>query len=165
MSFTAQRASRVENTSAGDDQRIAPIEDPFGGRRLLHTMLRVSDLDISVAFYTGPLRMRLFRREDYHEGRFTLAFVGYGDEATSAVIELTHNWDTSEYRHGTGFGHIALGVQDAKAACEALAKQGVKVIRPAGPMTYSSPDRSDIEVIAFISDPDGYRIELIETEN
>lgn len=137
----------------------------LAGARLVHTMLRVTDLERSIAFYTGPLGMTLFRTEDYPEGRFTLAFVGYGSEATSAVIELTHNCDTTEYQRGNGFGHIALGVRDAKAACEALAQQGVKIIRPAGPMTHSSPDRSDKEVIAFISDPDGYRIELIETAN
>ncbi len=165
MNSTTRCAGRDENMCANDDQRAMAVDDPFSGRRLLHAMLRVGDLDRSVAFYTGPLRMRLFRREDYPEGRFTLAFVGYGDEATSAVIELTHNWDIGEYRHGTGFGHIALCVRDAKATCEALAKQGVKIVRPAGPMTYSSPDRSNIEVIAFISDPDGYRIELVETEN
>ncbi len=125
-------------------------------------MLRVGNLDRSVAFYTGPLGMTLFRREDYPKGRFTLAFVGYGDEADASVIELTHNWDTRSYDHGNGYGHIALAVRDAKAACEVLALQGVTVTRPAGATTHSSPDRSVPEVIAFILDPDGYRIELIE---
>jgi len=138
---------------------------PGIGARLVHTMLRVTDLDRSVAFFTGPLGMTLFRREDYPEGRFTLAFVGYGSEATGAVIELTWNWDKTAYERGTGYGHIALGVSDAAAACARLAGEGVKILRPAGPMTFASPDRSEVEVIAFIEDPDGYRIELIEDRN
>lgn len=132
--------------------------------RIMHTMLRVTDLDRSLAFYTGPLGMTLFRTEDYPEGRFTLAFVGYGSEATGAVIELTHNWDAGEYARGNAYGHIALAVLDAAAACGQLEAQGVKIVRPAGPMTFSSPDRTTPEVIAFIQDPDGYRIELIEVK-
>lgn len=131
--------------------------------RIIHTMLRVSDLGRSLTFYVDTLGMTLFRREEYPTGRFTLAFVGFGSEANSAVIELTHNWDTSRYERGNGYGHIALGVSDAYAACAALAAKGAKVVRPAGPMSNSSPDRSDVEIIAFIEDPDGYRIELIET--
>jgi len=131
--------------------------------RIVHTMIRVTDLERSIAFYTGPLGMTLFRTERYPQGRFTLAFVGYGSEQSSAVIELTHNWDTSEYQHGDAYGHIALGVRDAAAVCRALEAQGVKIIRQAAPMTFSSPDRTGVEVIAFLADPDGYRIELIET--
>lgn len=142
----------------------APATSPaLANVRILHTMVRVADLERSIRFYTGPLGMTLFRTEDYPEGRFTLAFVGYGSEATSAVIELTHNWDTSDYQRGNAFGHIALAVPDATAACQSLEAQGVTIVRAAGPMTFSSPDRTDTEVIAFIEDPDGYRIELIET--
>lgn len=130
--------------------------------RILHTMLRVADLERSLAFYTGVLGMTMFRREDYPAGRFTLAFVGFGTEATSAVIELTHNWEIGEYAIGDAYGHIALGVADAAASCAALAAKGVKIVRPAGPMSNASPDRDDVEVIAFVEDPDGYRIELIE---
>lgn len=131
--------------------------------RIIHTMLRVSDLDRSLAFYVDVLGMTLFRREEYPEGRFTLAFVGFGSEESSAVIELTWNWDISAYDRGNGWGHIALGVADAAAACDAFAAKGAKIVRPAGPMSNASPDRDDIEVIAFLEDPDGYRIELIET--
>jgi lactoylglutathione lyase len=130
--------------------------------RLLHTMLRVADMQRSIAFYTQQLGMTLFRTERYPEGRFTLAFVGYDSEETSAVIELTHNWDTKIYEPGTGYGHIALAMRDTVAVCDELEARGVKIVRKAGPMTFSSPDRSDVEVIAFIEDPDGYRIELIE---
>ncbi len=130
--------------------------------RIAHTMLRVANLDRSLAFYTNVLGMTLFRREDYPAGRFTLAFVGYGTEATSAVIELTYNWDVGGYAKGDAYGHIALGVGDAAASCAAFAAKGAKVVRPVGPMSNVSPDRSSVEVIAFIEDPDGYRIELIE---
>lgn len=130
--------------------------------RIIHTMLRVTELNRSLAFYTDTLGMTLFRREDYPAGRFTLAFVGYGSEASSAVIELTHNWDVASYDRGDAWGHIAIGVRDAYAVCEALAAKGVRVIRPAGPMTNRSPDRQDVEIIAFVEDPDGYRIELVE---
>lgn len=124
--------------------------------QMLHTMIRVGDLDKSIAFYTGLLGMTLLRRTDYPEGRFTLAFVGYGDETSNTVLELTHNWDTPSYDLGTGFGHVALGVPDIHATCEQLAKAGAKITRPPGPMKHGST------VIAFIEDPDGYKIELIE---
>lgn len=130
--------------------------------RILHTMIRVSNLDRSLAFYKGVLGMTLFRREDYPGGRFTLAFVGYGDEASSAAIELTHNWDIDNYSHGSGYGHVAIGVPDVVAACAVLEMFGVRIVRPAGPMSSISPQRRTAEVIAFIEDPDGYRIELID---
>jgi len=124
--------------------------------RLLHTMLRVGDLERSLAFYTDVLGMRLLRRKDYPDGRFTLAFVGYGDESDTSVLELTHNWDTSSYEIGTGYGHIALGVEDIHATCEAMAAKGGRVVRPPGPMKHGST------VIAFVEDPDGYKVELIQ---
>lgn len=124
--------------------------------RMLHTMIRVGNLDRSIDFYTRLLGMTLLRRTDYPEGRFTLAFVGYGEEASNTVIELTHNWDTEAYDLGNGFGHIALGVPDIYVACEVLAANGAKITRPPGPMKHGST------VIAFIEDPDGYKIELIE---
>ena len=139
----------------------APVPG-FKSARLLHTMLRVGDLDRSIAFYTRQFGMTLFRTERHPQGRFTLAFVGYGSEKTSAVIEFTHNWDPKTYQPGTGYGHIALAVRDAAAACDQLEARGVKIIRKAGPMTFCSSDRSNAEVIAFVEDPDGYRIELIE---
>ena len=123
--------------------------------RLLHTMIRVGDLDRSLAFYCDVLGMQLLRRQDYPAGRFTLAFVGYGEEAHHTVLELTHNWDTAHYELGDAFGHIAIGVEDAYAACERIKQQGGKVVREAGPMQHGST------VIAFVEDPDGYRIELI----
>ena len=125
--------------------------------RLLHTMIRVRDLEKSIDFYTRLLGMTLLRRTDYPGGRFTLAFVGYGDEASTAVIELTHNWDQAEpYTIGSGFGHLAIGVPDIAAACDRLAAAGVPIPRPPGPMKHGGT------VIAFAEDPDGYRIELIE---
>ena len=124
--------------------------------RLLHTMLRVGDLDKSLAFYTEVLGMRLLRRNDYPEGKFTLAFVGYQDEADGTVIELTYNWGVEGYEIGTGYGHIALAVDDAHAACADIKSRGGKVTREAGPMKGGST------VIAFVEDPDGYKIELIE---
>ncbi|UXY15876.1 lactoylglutathione lyase [Chitiniphilus purpureus] len=124
--------------------------------RLLHTMLRVGNLDRSLAFYTQVLGMRLLRRKDYPEGRFTLAFVGYGEERDTTVIELTHNWDTSRYELGTGYGHIAIEVEDAYAACVAVRAKGGRVTREAGPMKHGST------VIAFVEDPDGYKIEFIQ---
>lgn len=126
--------------------------------RLLHTMLRVGDLDRSIAFYTETLGMRLLRRQDYAEGRFTLAFVGYQPESEGAVVELTHNWDTASYELGNAFGHLAIGVTDAAAACERIRAAGGKVVREAGPMKHGST------VIAFVEDPDGYKIELIERD-
>ena len=124
--------------------------------RILHTMLRVGDLERSLRFYTEVLGMRLLRRQDYPEGRFTLAFVGYGDESETAVLELTHNWDTPGYEPGTGFGHVAIAVDDAAAACNEIRARGGQVIREAGPMKHGTT------VIAFVADPDGYKIELIE---
>ncbi|MCT0200120.1 lactoylglutathione lyase [Synechococcus sp. CS-1325] len=124
--------------------------------RLLHTMVRVGDLERSLAFYTEVLGMTLLRRRDYPEGRFTLAFVGYGEESHNSVIELTHNWDTSSYEIGTGYGHIALGVEDITTTCDAIAGKGGRVVRQPGPMKHGST------VIAFVEDPDGYRIELIQ---
>ncbi|HSF47423.1 MAG TPA: lactoylglutathione lyase [Burkholderiales bacterium] len=124
--------------------------------RILHTMLRVGDLERSIKFYTDVLGMRVLRRKDYPDGRFTLAFVGYGDESEHAVLELTHNWDTSKYDLGTGYGHIALAVDDAYAACEQVKQRGGKVTREAGPMKYGG------SVIAFVEDPDGYKIEFIQ---
>ena len=124
--------------------------------RILHTMIRVGHLDRSLAFYTEVLGMRLLRRSDYPEGRFTLAFVGYGDESEGAVIELTHNWDTPSYELGNAFGHIALEVDNAYKACEQIKAKGGKVTREAGPMKHGTT------VIAFVQDPDGYKIELIQ---
>jgi lactoylglutathione lyase len=125
--------------------------------RMLHTMVRVLDLEKSIDFYTRLLGMTLLRRKDYESGRFTLAFVGYGEESRHAVIELTHNWDQKEpYTIGSGFGHMAIGVPDIYGVCEKLAKEGVKIPRPPGPMKHGG------SVIAFIEDPDGYKIELIE---
>ncbi len=127
--------------------------------RLLHTMLRVLDMDASIDFYTRLLGMKLLRRNDYEGGRFTLAFVGYGDESDTAVLELTHNWDQTEpYSVGTGYGHIALGVPDIYGTCEKLEADGVKITRPPGPMKHGST------VIAFIEDPDGYKVELIQAK-
>ena len=124
--------------------------------RILHTMLRVGDLERSLRFYTEVLDMRLLRRKDYPEGKFTLAFVGYGDEADTAVIELTHNWGVGKYELGNAYGHIAIAVDDAYKACEEVKRRGGKVTREAGPMKHGTT------VIAFIEDPDTYKIELIE---
>ena len=127
------------------------------GQQLLHTMIRVFDLNKSIDFYTRHLGMKLLRRKDYPTGEFTLAFVGYGDEIDHSVIELTHNWGQKEpYAIGTGFGHLAVSVSDIYATCETLAKEGIKIPRPPGPMKHGG------SVIAFIEDPDGYKIELIE---
>ena len=123
--------------------------------RLLHTMLRVGNLEHSIEFYTRVLGMNLLRQKDYPDGKFTLAFVGYGDESDHTVIELTHNWDTQSYDLGEGYGHIAIEVDDVYAAVEELQTRGGKVIRPAGPMNAGTT------IIAFIEDPDGYQIELI----
>jgi lactoylglutathione lyase len=123
--------------------------------RILHTMLRVGDLDRSVTFYTEVLGMKLLRQKDYPDGRFTLAFVGYGDESEHTVIELTHNWDTDAYEIGTGYGHIALEVDDVYKATEEIGGRGGRVIREAGPMNAGTT------IISFIEDPDGYPIELI----
>ncbi len=126
--------------------------------RVLHTMLRVRNLEKSIDFYTRLLGMKLLRRTDYSGGKFTLAFVGYGDEVNNTVIELTHNWEQVEpYDLGAGFGHIAIGVSDINTTCEKLASEGVNIPRAPGPMMHGTT------VIAFIEDPDGYKIELIET--
>lgn len=124
--------------------------------RILHTMLRVGDLERSLAFYTEVLGMKLLRRHDYPEGKFTLAFVGYQDEQSGAVIELTYNWGVEKYDLGAGFGHIAIEVEDAYQACERVKQKGGKVVREAGPMKHGST------VIAFVEDPDGYKIEFIQ---
>ena len=124
--------------------------------RMLHTMLRVGDLDQSIAFYTEVLGMQLLRRKDYTTGRFTLAFLGYGPESEQTVLELTHNWDTSSYEHGEAYGHIALGVEDIRSTCAAISSKGGRVVREPGPMKHG------LTVIAFVEDPDGYKVELIE---
>ena len=124
--------------------------------RMLHTMIRVTNLENSIAFYCDVLGMKLLRRHDFESGRFTLAFVGYGDEATHTVIELTHNWDTESYDLGDGYGHVALGVEDVYAACDEVRRRGGNVVRDAGPM------KGGTRVIAFVEDPDGYKIELVE---
>lgn len=123
--------------------------------RLLHTMLRVGDLDRSISFYTETLDMKLLRKKDYPDGRFTLAFVGYGDESDNTVIELTHNWDTDKYDLGEGYGHIAIEVDDVYKATDMIRQRGGKIIRDAGPMNAGTT------IIAFVEDPDGYPIELI----
>ena len=125
--------------------------------RLLHTMLRVRDLDASLRFYTGLLGMKELRRRDVPEGRYTLVFVGYGDEASQAVIELTYNYGRTDYVMGDAFGHLAIGVPDVYAACDRLRAAGARIVREPGPVQFGTTP------IAFIEDPDGYRIELIQT--
>ena len=143
-----------EATKAANKPGAGDATDKF---RLLHTMIRVKDLDKSIDFYSRHLGMKVFHRKDYPSGEFTLVFLGYGDEATSTVIELTHNWGQAEaYDLGDGFGHIAIGVPDIYGTCEELEKAGVKIPRPPGPMKHGG------SVIAFVEDPDGYKIELIE---
>ena len=133
---------------------------PSGDFRFLHTMIRVLDLDASIDFYTRLLGMKLLSRKDYPSGEFTLAFVGYGDERDHTVVELTHNWGRTEpYDLGDGFGHLAIGVPDIYGTSERLAAEGVKIPRPPGPMKHGG------SVIAFIEDPDGYKIELIERKS
>ncbi len=124
--------------------------------RILHTMLRVTDLDAAIDFYTNIFGMQLLRKTDFPDGKFTLAFVGYGDEGSNTVIELTHNWETDSYEMGNAFGHIAIAVDDAYQACDDITAKGGNVVRPAGPMMHGGT------VIAFVKDPDGYMIELIE---
>lgn len=126
--------------------------------RMLHTMLRVGNLEQSLKFYTEVLGMKLLRKRDYEQGRFTLAFVGYGDEDTSTVLELTHNWDTQEYDTGNAYGHIAIAVDDAYKACDEIKARGGKVVREAGPM------KGGTTVIAFVEDPDSYKVELIQQD-
>jgi len=123
--------------------------------RILHTMLRVGDLDRSIKFYTEVLGMKLLRQKDYPDGEFTLAFVGYGDESDNTVIELTHNWDTDSYDIGSGYGHVALEVDDVYKATDDIKLRGGKVLRNAGPMNAGTT------IISFVEDPDGYPIELI----
>lgn len=124
--------------------------------RMLHTMLRVGDLNRSIEFYTQILGMKVLRKHDYPDGKFTLAFVGYGDEKDHTVLELTHNWDTSSYDKGNAYGHVAIEVDDAYKACEDVKKAGGKVVREAGPMMHGTT------VIAFVEDPDGYKVEFIQ---
>lgn len=124
--------------------------------RILHTMIRVGNLDESLRFYTDVLGMKLLRKKDFPDGKFTLAFIGYGPESEQAAIELTYNWGTDRYELGTGYGHIALEVDDAYAACREIRDRGGKVVREAGPMKHGTT------VIAFVEDPDGYKIELIQ---
>jgi len=119
-------------------------------------MLRVGDLERSLDFYSNVLGMKILRRKDYPDGRFTLAFVGYGDESSNAVIELTHNWDTTAYDIGSGYGHIALGMENIYTACDAIREKGGKISREPGPMKHGTTE------IAFVEDPDGYKIELIQ---
>ncbi len=126
--------------------------------RFLHAMLRVGDLERSIVFYRDVLGMTLLRQKDYPEGRFTLAFLGYGDESEVTALELTHNWDTDHYEIGDGFGHIAIGVADVYEACEQIRQQGGKVVREPGPMKHGST------VLAFVEDPDGYKIELLSLQ-
>ncbi len=123
--------------------------------RFLHTMLRVGDLEKSIAFYTEIFGMTVARRKDYPEGKFTLAFLGYGDETENTMLELTHNWDTDSYDLGNGFGHLAIGVEDVYAACERIREQGGEIVREPGPMKHGST------ILAFVKDPDGYMIELL----
>lgn len=124
--------------------------------RVLHTMLRVGDLERSLDFYSNVLGMTILRRKDYPNGRFTLAFVGYGDESSNAAIELTHNWDTNTYDIGTGYGHVALGMENIYTACDAIRAKGGKITREPAPMKHGTTE------IAFVEDPDGYKIELIQ---
>ncbi|WP_286236999.1 lactoylglutathione lyase [Neptuniibacter halophilus] len=126
--------------------------------RLLHTMLRVTDLEQSIEFYTQLMGMQLLRRKDYPEGRFTLAFLGYGDESENTALELTHNWDTDHYDLGNAYGHIAIEVDDVYAACDAIKAKNGEVVREAGPMKHGNT------VLAFVKDPDGYMIELLGTK-
>ena len=123
--------------------------------RMLHTMLRVRDLESSIKFYCEILGMRLLRQHKFPQGKFTLAFVGYGDEKDSTVLELTHNWEVQDYDHGNAYGHIAIGVDDVYAACARIREMGGNVVRDAGPM------KGGTTVIAFVEDPDGYKIELV----
>ena len=126
--------------------------------RILHTMIRVNDLEESIKFYQDLFGMKVLRKADYPDGKFSLAFIGYGGEDTNTVIELTHNWETSHYDHGNAYGHIAIEVDDAYKSCEDIKSKGGKVIREAGPMMYGTT------VLAFVEDPNGYKIELIQKD-
>jgi len=130
--------------------------------RILYTMIRVSDLERSIAFYTDALGMTELRRENFTGGRFTIAFMGYGENISGAMVELTYNWDEHSYELGTGYGHIALEVKDIYAACKRLEGMGVKIVRAPSPMTYAVDETGHKENIAFIEDLDGYKIELIQ---
>jgi len=136
-----------------------PTAMPF---RILYSMIRVADLGRSIAFYQNVLGMHELRRETFPEGRFTLVFMGYDNDANNAQIELTYNWDQSAYTHGTGYGHTALEVADITAACDRMAAMGAKIIRAPGPMKLAPIETGEYENIAFLEDPDGYKIELIE---
>lgn len=125
---------------------------------MLHTMLRVTDLERSIEFYCDVMGMKLLRRKDYPEGKFTLAFVGYGDETDHTVLELTHNWDTNQYDMGNAYGHIAIEVEDVYAACDAIKAKGGNVVREAGPM------KGGNSILAFVKDPDGYMVELLSPD-
>ena len=127
--------------------------------RILHTMLRVGNLETSIKFYTEVLKMKLLRKSDYPGGKFTLAFIGYGDESTDSVIELTHNWDIKTYDMGSAYGHIAIEVNNIYEVCEKIKEMGSKIIREPGPMKHGST------IIAFVEDPDKYKIELIQKKN
>src|SRR6516165_6585149 len=154
LKFNSREERKMTTTDMAETSK--PVIDADKSR-LLHTMIRVRDLDASLNFYTSQLGMKLLRKRDYPSGKFTLAFVGYGDETNSTVIELTHNWEQAEpYNLGSAFGHLAIAVPDVYRTCERLAAAGVKIPRPAGPMAHGG------SVIAFIEDPDGYRIELVE---
>ena len=145
-------------------QSVSTNPTPAIPTRILYSMVRVTDLERSVAFYIQVLGMRELRRENFTEGQFTLVFLGYGDEANDAVIELTHNWDQQEYEHGSGYGHLALAVEDIYLACERFSSLGITVLREAGPMRFTVDETGHKETIAFIEDPDGYKIELIESK-
>jgi len=129
--------------------------------RILYSMIRVTNVERSVEFYRNVLGMTELRRENFSEGRFTLVFIGYGNEINDTVIELTYNWDKHDYQHGNGYGHVALEVEDIYLACERFQNKGVKIIREPGPMKFSVDETDHRELIAFIEDPDGYKIELI----
>ncbi|MCJ8299426.1 MAG: lactoylglutathione lyase [Pseudomonadales bacterium] len=145
----------ISNTSK--EQQAIPA-------RILHTMLRVSDLDRSVSFYENTLAMQVFTRETFTEGRFTLVFMGYGNAASNPSVELTYNWDQDDYQQGSAYGHIALQVGDIYAACARLVDIGVNILRAPGPMNHKADQSANIDTIAFIEDPDGYKIELIQAK-
>ncbi|WP_051083053.1 lactoylglutathione lyase [Kiloniella laminariae] len=148
----------TENITGG-----ASAPPPFP-TRVLHSMLRVGNLERSLAFYRDLLGMQLFRKEDYSSGRFTLAFLGYETEASATVLELTHNWDQANYQPGAGYGHLALAVVDIHVTCQYLQSRGVTLLRAAGPMSFQASENTSKDIIAFIQDPDGYQIELIEKD-
>ena len=150
-----QELKQAPNKELSEEDKTIPS-------KILHTMLRVVDLDRSVKFYKNILGMKTFSRETYTEGRFTLVFMGYGDSANNPAIELTHNWDPESYQHGSRYGHIALAVEDLYGLCDRLDKQGVRISRAPGRMNYAAEETGHSDTIAFIEDPDGYKIELIQ---